>query len=119
MKDRRGGGGLDGLKKRSGKCEGPTGWAQRVKESEWEMRRTGRGGVDGVKNRSGKCEGPGRRGGVGGTNGCLKRNFFKKNQKHQPNIVEITHLCIMHGVHTNRRKTIHNYLKNMSSKKKF
>jgi hypothetical protein len=56
---------------------------------------------------------------VGGTNGCLKRNFFKKNQKHQPNIVEITHLCIMHGVHTNRRKTIHNYLKNMSSKKKF
>jgi hypothetical protein len=36
----------------------------------------------------------------GGTNGCLKRKVFLKNQKHQPNIVEITHLCIMHGVHT-------------------
>jgi hypothetical protein len=54
-------------------------------------------GVDGIKNRSGKCEGPGRR---GGTNGCLKRKVFLKNQKHQPNIVEITHLCIMHRVHT-------------------
>jgi hypothetical protein len=37
---------------------------------------------------------------VGGTNGCLKRKVFKKNQKHQLNIVEITHMCIMHGVHT-------------------
>jgi hypothetical protein len=36
----------------------------------------------------------------GGTNGCLKIIFFLKNQKHQPNIVEITHLCIMLGVHT-------------------
>jgi hypothetical protein len=26
--------------------------------------------------------------------------FFKKNQKHELNIVEITHLCIMHGAHT-------------------
>jgi hypothetical protein len=41
----------------------------------------------------------GARGG-GGTNGCLKRKVFFKNQKHQPNIVEISHLCIMHGVHT-------------------
>jgi len=49
-------------------------------------------GIDGLKNRS---EGRG-----GGTNGCLKRKVFKKNQKHQPNIVEITHLCIMHGAHT-------------------
>jgi hypothetical protein len=44
------------------------------------------------------------RGGVGrgggGTNGCLKRKVLRKNQKHQPNIVEITHLCIMHRVHT-------------------
>ncbi len=56
------------------------------------------GGLNGVKNRSGKCEGPGRPGG-GGTNGCLKRKVFLKNQKHQPNIVEITHMCIMHGVH--------------------
>jgi hypothetical protein len=40
------------------------------------------------------------RGGGGGTNGCLKRKVFLKNQKHQPNIVEITHMCIMHGVHT-------------------
>jgi len=53
--------------------------------------------IDGIKNRSGKCEGPGR---GGRTNGCLKRKVFLKNQKHQPNIVEITHLCIMHGVHT-------------------
>jgi len=89
-------GGIDGLKNRSGKCEGPGGGARRVKEPEWEMRRTGRG-VDKVKNRSGKCEGPGR---GGGTNGCLKRKVFFKNQKHQPNIVEITHLCIMHGIHT-------------------
>jgi hypothetical protein len=37
---------------------------------------------------------------VGGTNGCLKRKDLKKNQKHEPNIVEITHMCIMHGVHT-------------------
>jgi hypothetical protein len=38
---RTGRGGLDGLKNRSGKCEGPG------------------GAVDEVKNRSGKCEGPG------------------------------------------------------------
>jgi hypothetical protein len=44
-----------------------------------------------------------RTGAVGGeTNGCLKRKVFFKNQKHQPNIVEITHLCIMHGVHTSK-----------------
>jgi hypothetical protein len=30
----------------------------------------------------------------------LKRKVLLKNQKHQPNIVEITHLCIMHRVHT-------------------
>jgi len=74
---RTGRGGIDRLKNRSGKCEGPG------------------GGIDGVKNRSGKCEGPGRGGGV--TNGCLKRKVFFKNQKHQPNIVEITHLCICTG----------------------
>jgi len=34
------------------------------------------------------------------TDNCLKRKVFLKNQKHQPNIVEITHLCIMHRVHT-------------------
>jgi hypothetical protein len=92
-------GGIDGLKNRSGKCEGSARGARRVKEPEWEMRRTGGGGLDGLKNQSGKCEGPGR-GGGGGTNGCLKRKVFLKNQKHQPNIVETTHLCIMHGVHT-------------------
>jgi hypothetical protein len=79
------------------------------------MRRTGRGegGLDRLKNRSGKCEGPGRggrrvkkpkcemqkTGAARGTNGCLKRKVFLKNQKHQPNIVEITHFCVMHGVH--------------------
>jgi hypothetical protein len=30
-----------------------------------------------------------------------KIKVFFKNQKHEPNIVEITHLCIMHGAHTN------------------
>jgi hypothetical protein len=30
----------------------------------------------------------------------FEKKSFLKNQKHQPNIVEITHLCIMHGVHT-------------------
>jgi hypothetical protein len=34
-------GGLNRLKNRSGKCEGPTGGARRVKEPEWEIRRTG------------------------------------------------------------------------------
>ncbi len=43
-----------------------------------------------------------RTGPIGGTNGCLKRKVFFKNQKHELNIVEITHLCIMHGVHTKK-----------------
>ncbi len=42
---RTGRGGVDGLKDRSGKCEGPGGGGRRGKESEWE------------------CEGPGRPGG--------------------------------------------------------
>ncbi len=82
-KDRAGG--LDGLKNRSGKCEGPGGGGRRGKEPEWEMQRTRAGGGGG---------------GGGGTNGCLKKKVFLKNQKHQPNIIEITHLCIMHKVHT-------------------
>jgi hypothetical protein len=45
---------------------------RRGKEPEWEMRRTG----------------PAR----GGPIGCLERKVFLKNQKHEPNIVEIT-LC--------------------------
>jgi len=49
-------GGLDGLKNRSGKCEGPGEGGRRGKEPEWEMRRTGATG--------------------GGTNGCLKRKVF-------------------------------------------
>ncbi len=42
-------------------------------------------------------------GGVGGGGGptvVWKDKSFLKNQKHEPNIVEITHLCIMHKVHT-------------------
>ncbi len=35
---------IESLKNRSGKCEGPAGGDQRVKEPEWEMRRIGRGG---------------------------------------------------------------------------
>jgi hypothetical protein len=42
VKDRVGG--IDGLKNRSGKCEGLAGGDRRVKELEWEMRRTGQGG---------------------------------------------------------------------------
>jgi hypothetical protein len=30
--------------------------------------------------------------------------FFFKNQKYEPNIVEVTHLCIMHRVHTSSIK---------------
>jgi len=40
-------GGINELKNRSGKCEGPGEGARRVKELEWEMRRTGRGGSTG------------------------------------------------------------------------
>jgi hypothetical protein len=29
-----------------------------------------------------------------------KIKVFFKNQKHEPNIVEVTHMCIMHKVHT-------------------
>ncbi len=57
-------------------------------------------------------EGPGERGQGGwemrrteatrGTNGCLKRKVFFKNQKHEQNSVEITHLCIMHRLQTQR-----------------
>jgi hypothetical protein len=32
--------------------------------------------------------------GGGGTNGCLKKKVFLKNQKHQPNIVE-KHTCAL------------------------
>jgi hypothetical protein len=42
VKDRAGG--IDGLKNRSGKCEGPGGGARRGKEPEWEMQRTGAAG---------------------------------------------------------------------------
>jgi hypothetical protein len=59
------GGGIDGLKNRSGKWEGPAEGDRRIKEPEWEMRRTGRGGLDGLKNRSGKCKGPGEGGSTG------------------------------------------------------
>jgi hypothetical protein len=52
-------GGLDGLKNRSGKCEGSAG-----------------GGLDGLKNRSGKCEGPGR--GGGDQQLFEKKSFLKK-----------------------------------------
>ncbi len=63
------------------------------------MRRTeaGGGGVDGVKNRSEKCKGPR----WGGDQRLFEKiKVFLKNQKHEPNIVEITHLCIMHEAHT-------------------
>jgi len=45
-------GGIDGLENWSEKCEGPAEGDRRVKEPEWEMRRTGRGSIDRLKNRS-------------------------------------------------------------------
>jgi hypothetical protein len=45
VKDRAGG--IDELKNRSGKCEGPGGGDRRVKEPEWKMGRTRRGGLTG------------------------------------------------------------------------
>ncbi len=44
--------GIDGLENRSGKCKGSARGDQRVKEPEWEMRRTSRRGIDELKNRS-------------------------------------------------------------------
>ncbi len=112
MKDRPGG--IDGLKNRSEKCEGPAGGidrlknrsgkckglgegARRVKELEWEMRRTGRGGGRRGKEPEWEMR---RTGAARGDQRLFERKVFLKNQKHQPNIVEITHLCIMHKVHT-------------------
>ncbi len=83
--------GLDELKNRSGKCEGPVGGDRWVKESEWEMRRIGRGG-----RRDKEPEWEMRRTGArgGGDQRLFEKKSFFKNQRHQPNIVEITHLCI-------------------------
>jgi hypothetical protein len=50
--------GIDGLKNRSGKCEGPA------------------GGIDRLKNRNEKCEGPGRGGGGGDQRLFEKKSFF-------------------------------------------
>jgi hypothetical protein len=66
-------GGIDGVKNRSGKCEGPEGLGGGLDElNNWSGKcegPRGGGGVDGVKNRSEKCKGLRE----GGTNGCLKR----------------------------------------------
>ncbi len=65
--------GIFGLKNRRGKCEGPTRGDRRVKEPEWEMRRTEGGG--GRRGKEPKWE-MRRTGARGGTNGCLKRKVF-------------------------------------------
>jgi len=93
------GGGIDWVKNQSGKCEGPEGlgWGLDGLKNRSEKCEGSRGGSRRVKNRSGKCEGP-RWGGDQRLFEKLK--VFFKNQKHEPNIVEITHLCIMHGAHT-------------------
>jgi hypothetical protein len=49
-------GGIDGLKNRSGKCQGPVGGDRRVKEPEWEMRRTGQGGSTGERTGVGNAK---------------------------------------------------------------
>jgi hypothetical protein len=76
--------GTERLNNRSGKCEEPG------------------GGLNEVKNRSGKCARPGWR---GDQRLFEKIKVFFKNQKHEPNIVQITHLCIMHGVHTSIKQS--------------
>jgi hypothetical protein len=54
-------------------------------------------------------KGPGR--GWGGDQRLFEKiKVFLKNQKHEPNIVEVTHLCIMHKVHTRSEKNDQNYL---------
>jgi len=55
---------------------------------------------DEVKKRSGKCEN-GDRG--RGPTVIWKDKRFKKNQKYESNIVEMTHLCIMHRVYTSKK----------------
>jgi len=73
-------GGVDGLKNRSGKCEGPV------------------GGLDRLKNWSGKCEGPGRGGPRGKEPEWEMRRIGVMGGDQR--LFEITHMCIMHGVHT-------------------
>ncbi len=46
-----------------------------------------------------------------------KIKVFSKNQTHEPNIVEITHLCIMHRVH-NSFSEVHSFLNNLGNTKK-
>ncbi len=55
---------------------------RRVKNPEWEMRRTGQGGARRFKDSEWEMQRA--RGGLNGV---------------EPNIVEITHMCIMHGAH--------------------
>ncbi len=43
-----------------------------------------------------------RTGARGGDQRLFEKKSFKKKPKNEPNIVEITHLCIMHGVHTSQ-----------------
>jgi hypothetical protein len=47
-----------------------------------------------------------------------KIKVFFKNQKHEPNIVEITHLCIMHRVHTSIVKWLKTDTNKLEHKKK-
>jgi hypothetical protein len=111
---RTGRGGIDGLKNRSGKCEGLGGGLDGLKNRSGKCEGLGGGGVDGVNNRSGKCEGPGQ----GGDQRLFEKiKVFLKNQTHEPNIVEITHLCIMHEVHNSFSK-VHSFFNNLGNQKK-
>ncbi len=64
------------------------------------MRRTEKGGAGGRRGKKPKCEMWMTEATRGGPKVVWKNKSFFKNQKHEPNIVEITHLCIMHGAHT-------------------
>jgi hypothetical protein len=44
------------------------------------------------------------RAGGGDQRSFEKIKVFFKNQKHEPNIVEVTHMCIVHKVHTSSNK---------------
>ncbi len=68
-------GGIDGLKNRSGKCEGPVGGINGLKNQSGKCEGPAEG-LNGLENRSGKCEGPGW--GGGDQQLFEKKSFFKK-----------------------------------------
>ncbi len=69
------GGGIDRLKNRSGKCEGPVGGLDRLQNRSGKCEGSAEG-LDGLENRSGKCEGLGQ-----GDQQLFQKKFFLKKPK--------------------------------------